>query len=157
MNTPGERLEYFVNLVYTKKKDFASDLGITYQQVSRYIGSGERSLFGRNYLSKLENLGLDTTWYLTGKGNMFSDSDKGLELNMKLGERKYIPELSPDFDSVIYEKGVKYIAIPDLRNLTPYKMKELFDFLNKETTKLSEILSPLYPEIAEKDEKKKSS
>lgn len=75
MDTPSERLEYFISKYFPNKTDFARGLGISLANLNKYLGDNA-SILGSTYHSKMIELNLNPTWYTTGQGNMLWKADK---------------------------------------------------------------------------------
>jgi transcriptional regulator with XRE-family HTH domain len=89
LTTTGERLDYFIRKSGLKKKDFAQFVGISGTNVSGYISNRLQMSFEQ--LRKVYSLGCDTTWLITGKGEMYADNERGLllERNTFQDSQKY--------------------------------------------------------------------
>lgn len=75
MDTPQERLEYFISKFFQSKTDFAKVLGVTLPNLNKYLGK-EGSILGASYHTKMIELNLNPTWYTTGQGNMLWKDEK---------------------------------------------------------------------------------
>jgi transcriptional regulator with XRE-family HTH domain len=76
LDSPQLRLKYFVTKAYKKQKDFAKDLGVTPQSLYVYLNDGGSIYTSADKQKKLEELGLNINWYLTGEGEMQLDKEK---------------------------------------------------------------------------------
>lgn len=69
MNTPQQRLEYFINQRFKSKSEFARKMGDSPQMLNKYLNQG--AVFSNwHKIHRLKELGLNPEWYLTGKGQM---------------------------------------------------------------------------------------
>lgn len=86
MFSRGERLELFIKQNFGTKREFCTKLGIDDRAIARYVGSGKKSTFGKEYQAKLSALGLNLDWYLTGNGEMLKnpkvDSEEALNVQL---------------------------------------------------------------------------
>ena len=73
MTIPGlkERFAKFVNAVSPTQVDFAARLGIAPQGLQKYLKSGRQPM--PDILLKLNELGCNINWLLTGKGEMITE------------------------------------------------------------------------------------
>lgn len=85
-----ERLYLFIGTVYGKPIRFAEEIGVHSGMISRYL-SGESAPTLKILLQFEESGGVSSSWLLTGKGDMFSATDKGRELR-KIHVGKELPQ-----------------------------------------------------------------
>ncbi len=67
----GERFAQFVNAVSPTQVDFANRISITPQALQKYLKSGRHPM--PDVLIKLNELGCNINWLLTGKGEMITE------------------------------------------------------------------------------------
>ncbi|MCO5250974.1 MAG: hypothetical protein M9949_06085 [Candidatus Kapabacteria bacterium] len=79
LDTPQKRLEHYIKTQYGTKVAFAKAIGILPTSVTKYAGTKAKSIFGHEYQVKLNSLGLNIAWYLTGQGEML-ESEKESEV-----------------------------------------------------------------------------
>ena len=96
MDTPSERLKYFVEQRFTTIREFCKIIGLHENSFNKYAGDGERSIFGKKYQAKLSHLGLNLSWYVYGIGEMLT-KDVIFESNVSeinTSKIRYIPDFS---------------------------------------------------------------
>lgn len=54
--TASERLAEFIKSKYNSKRAFAQALGIHENSLTKYVGQGQRSVFGSDYLKSMNDL-----------------------------------------------------------------------------------------------------
>lgn len=115
MDTPQERLEYFIGKYFHSKTDFAKALGITLPNLNKYLGK-DSSTLGSMYHSKMIELNLNPTWYTTGKGTMLFEPESNNSEQNKGGDsnRSPYPWMSND----------AYEELQDILNITLYLTPE---------------------------------
>lgn len=90
MDTPQHRLKLFINAKYTRVKDFADDLGISPNVVSKYTSEGGSQFVTADKIERLRELGLNTDWYRTGEGEMLLSDPQQAEQNATLTDIKQL-------------------------------------------------------------------
>jgi hypothetical protein len=75
LNTPQERLKYFIEEVFKKQIIFAKKMDMRPSDLSKYIKVGGNVFTSADKHSKLSNLGLNINWYLHGQGDMINVKD----------------------------------------------------------------------------------
>ena len=88
LDTPQQRLDYFVTKRFKKKSDFAKKIGISAQSLSRYLKNGKYVFSEYAYLQRLKANDLSIDWYLEGKGDML-DKDTPQSRLKRFIEYKY--------------------------------------------------------------------
>ena len=121
LKTPQQRLGAFISKTYRVKSDFAADMGIHRQDVSKYTGNGSSEFESEEKLIKLRKLGLNTNWYKTGEGEMLLP-----EINSKhIGVPFYNIDVTASIVSTfndIQEQPEYYINFKPLNDCTAYFM-----------------------------------
>ncbi|HAW09124.1 MAG TPA: hypothetical protein DCW42_08185 [Bacteroidetes bacterium] len=92
MDTPQERLKYFILSQYKKIKDFCEDLGISPYSIDKYINKGHSVLTSADYIQKLSEMGLNIEWYRTGKGEMLQEHEQSnIKQILKVKDKEGVP------------------------------------------------------------------
>lgn len=84
----SERLELFLKTNYKNYADFAKTVGLDRSQITAYVKGRTKPLLKK--MEEFYEAGVDPNWLITGKGNMFSDSEKGLKLHEAYIEKQLI-------------------------------------------------------------------
>ncbi len=82
----SKRLEKFITENYCTVNGFCKATGIGNYKISRYIN--RKSSISFDILRELHNYGLNLTWLVTGKGEMFADNEVGEKLRMNHNKKK---------------------------------------------------------------------
>ncbi len=131
MSTHGERLKLFVDEMFRTRREFADELGVDENSLSKYLGSGKKSLFGAAYRQKLSKLGLNIGWYVSGEGEM---------LTRKPGERVKNPNAE-------YGDYIFYQTIPDLKGKTLDEIVKLKQDIKSKIEYLNNYMKQIDEEI----------
>jgi phage repressor protein C with HTH and peptisase S24 domain len=115
MDTPQERLEYFISKFFQSKTDFAKALGVTLPNLNKYLGK-DSSVLGASYHSKMIELNLNPTWYTTGKGTMLFEPEKTISEQDKRTDSNRSPYSWMSNDA--------YDELQDILNITLYLTPE---------------------------------
>lgn len=115
MDTPQERLEYFIGKFFQSKTDFAKALGVTLPNLNKYLGK-DSSVLGASYHSKMIELNLNPTWYTTGKGTMLFEPESNNSEQNEGGDSNRSPY--PWMSNYAYEE------LQDILNITLYLTPE---------------------------------
>lgn len=105
----GQRLKEWIKSTGKKQKDIAAELGISAAQLSQYIIGDYKP--GWNFLEKLESIGADSDWIMTGRKKDESTIEKGRVLAKyfipkQYGVNKVIADVKSDDDGynvTVYE------------------------------------------------------
>lgn len=71
MGTPQQRLRAFISKHFKTNKEFAEAIGISPNNIPKYLKDGGNVFSSAAMHSKLYSVGLNVTWYLTGEGDMY--------------------------------------------------------------------------------------
>ncbi len=71
MDTIGDRIRAFANYKYGKINDFADAMGMGAPNVQAYMRGARKP--GTSVMQKIQKLGCNIDWLLTGKGEMLED------------------------------------------------------------------------------------
>jgi hypothetical protein len=103
MSTHGERLKEFVDLAFTSRREFAEKIGMDENSLGKYMGSGVKSLFGPKYRERLQSLGLNIGWYMSGEGTMMSKAKFSYYMNKKANLTDKVNEDTKDYAVTVYD------------------------------------------------------
>jgi phage repressor protein C with HTH and peptisase S24 domain len=116
-DTIGHRIREFCAHKYLSVNDFAQSMGMDAGNVQAYMRGARKP--GTKVLSRLESLGCNSSWILTGKGEMLSGKQP---LNSREDEIKRTFKVEDE--SGYYRSGSAYM-VPAIGPLqTPEKIKE---------------------------------
>lgn len=87
---PQERLRLFISSKYDKVKDFAIDLGIRPNDVSKYTNKDGSIFTSPDKQARLTEMGLNVDWYLYGNGDMLLSDPQQAEQNATLTDIKQL-------------------------------------------------------------------
>lgn len=82
----GERIEFFIEICYGNKRNFAEILGVRYSTLSKYI-SGSVTL-SINELTLLKKSGMSLNWLIDGEGPMFANNKNGVTLRKRISNEE---------------------------------------------------------------------
>jgi hypothetical protein len=124
MDTPQERLKYFILSRYKKIKDFCEDIGMSPYSIDKYINKGHSVLTSADYIQKLSDMGLNIEWYRTGKGEMLKENKPEI---VSVRDKDGVPYFDMDITggiletfNDILEKPSFYINYMPLNDCTAY-------------------------------------
>ncbi len=104
MSTIGERIRAFATYKYGKINDFADSLGMGAPNVQAYMRGARKP--GSAVLQKIQKLGCNLDWLLTGEGEMYAVNDNKTEDKQELNAPSIIDNL---YSNAIVEKERKYL------------------------------------------------
>jgi len=82
-----DRILHIIKFTNTTQKEFAERIGITQSAISQFLKGQSKGLKSDTLLSIIKEFGINPTWLLTGEGEMFTTSHRGIEREEKSQEK----------------------------------------------------------------------
>jgi transcriptional regulator with XRE-family HTH domain len=117
METVGERLKRVRKYFHFSAKEFMEITGYATKQVLSNMESGDRKVSADKGQILQDELGVNFSWLILGKGAMFIDEAKADEVLRKRG--KLPPSVSPEKAALLKDiKELKVVVNKELDKLT---------------------------------------